>query len=184
MKGYTFHRILKTIRMDNNIMKNQQGVTVYIISERHLYPKVLHLNLTEEEIIEYFQKMPIEDTVNGNAPFNNGHLFIWDKCGFKKVAIEDILFLEASRSYCQIHLAGEKSILVSVPMAETLKYLPEYDFTRIHRGYVVNLKYIEALSGNIITMENGSKLPVGREYRSNVYKSFTFVGTKNRKYTE
>jgi DNA-binding LytR/AlgR family response regulator len=84
------------------------------------------INEAESEIA-FFDTPPDSNTISP-AP---DYLFIWDKCGFIKVALNDILFLEASRSYCQIHLAGGKSILVSIPMSEVLKYLPGKDFIRI-----------------------------------------------------
>lgn len=181
--------------MDNDITKNEEGVTIYILSSLYQPPRVLHVKATEEQLVLYIQSMALAGNDAGVALLSQSdieedisshthkYLLVWDKCGFKKITVNHIVYLEASRSYTYIHLNDGKSILVSVPMSETYKYLPKDDFIRIHRTYVVNLRYVEALIGNTLTMENGSQIPIGREFRSEVYKSFTFVGTKNRKYT-
>ena len=46
--------------------------------------------------------------------------------------------------------------------------LPEADFQRIHRSYIVNLNRIEALHGNMVEVKEKGKmtsLPVGKSYR-------------------
>lgn len=74
-------------------------------------------------------------------------------------------------------------MLVSVPMSEVGKHLCQSNFIRTHRSFIVNLQHIDALVGNMVVMEDGSKLPVSKEYRSIVLRCFTFVGSKSRKYT-
>lgn len=123
-----------------------------------------------------------EEMLNGGRLKNNEYVFIWNKCGFKKVAFNNICFLEAARSYCEIHFNDGKTFLISMSMSETFVFFPKEEFIRVHRSYIINLKYVEELIGNEFTLNTGVKIPVGREYRQTVYQCLLFIGTKNHKY--
>ena len=110
------------------------------------------------------------------------HLFIRSNIGFKKIATETISHLEASGSYCEIHITDGSTMLVSIPLSEVVKMLSPDRFLRIHRGFSINLLHIDTLVGNTLIMVGGKKLPIGREHRKSVIGRFTLVGTKSRKY--
>lgn len=112
----------------------------------------------------------------------SGYVFIWDNYSFKKVSVEEICFLAASRSYCEIHVTNGKRYVVSRPMSEVAAFLPADRFIRVHRSYVLNMHAVETLTGNTFTLTSGEQIPVGREYRQTVYPSLLFIGTKNHKY--
>lgn len=103
--------------------------------------------------------------------------------GFKKIAPNTILYIEASRSYCEVHLTGGTSMVVAVPLSEIVSQLSDDNFIRIHRSFSVNLLHIDSFIGNTLVLETGAALPIGREYRKIVLGRFTLVGTKSRKYT-
>lgn len=109
-------------------------------------------------------------------------LFIRTNIGFKKIATEAISHLEASGSYCEIHITDGSMMLVSIPLSEVVKMLSPDRFLRIHRGFSINLLHIDMLVGNTLIMVGGKKLPIGREHRKSVIGQFTLVGTKSRKY--
>ena len=43
-------------------------------------------------------------------------------------------------------------------------------FLRCHRGYLVNLQYVYAYSRNLIRMDDGTEIPIGRYYQENTWK--------------
>lgn len=53
---------------------------------------------------------------------NNVHVFVMDNFGYRRVSIHDVIYLEASRNYCVIHLVDKSKITVSVPMCEVQEY--------------------------------------------------------------
>uniref|UniRef100_UPI0039E39700 LytR/AlgR family response regulator transcription factor n=1 Tax=Dysgonomonas sp. TaxID=1891233 RepID=UPI0039E39700 len=121
---------------------------------------------------------------NDSSPYSNSnYLFIWQDFGFKKIAINTITHLKASRSYCEIHLTSLPMMLVSVSMSEVGKYLRLTNFIRIHRSFIINLQHVDALVGNMAVMANGSRLSISKEYRSRMLRYFCFVGSKSQKFT-
>jgi DNA-binding LytR/AlgR family response regulator len=57
------------------------------------------------------------------------------------------------------------------------KYLPEHEFVRIHRSYVVNLQMIDSLTRTEVTMDDNAILPIGKTYRQNLFGRFKLLGT-------
>ena len=60
---------------------------------------------------------------------------------------------------------------LSVPISEAERTLGG-GFIRCHRSYIVNLKYVSAVSGDNLTMDSGTKIPVARAARKAVAEAF------------
>lgn len=105
------------------------------------------------------------------------YAFIWRQNDYLKVALDDILWIEATGSYSVIHLADGQSMLVSFHLAVMGKRLPQTDFMRIHRSHIVNMKHVVSLAGN--SLKVGDRLlAIGREYRKNIQERFIFLGVR------
>jgi DNA-binding LytR/AlgR family response regulator len=58
-------------------------------------------------------------------------------------------------------------------MKELEEKLPRDQFIRIHKCFIVSIKYLESLEGNMIEI-CGKKLAVGSSYRNQVEKILKF----------
>jgi len=61
------------------------------------------------------------------------------------IPLNEILYLESSGAYTNIHLVNSRSITSSKNLGKLIQNLPERNFIRIHAKYVVNLSAIEAV---------------------------------------
>lgn len=97
----------------------------------------------------------------GNRP-GADHLFI--KSGPEKIKIRfnDILYIEAAGNYMTFVLPRQR-ILSRLTMQETLAQLPEEQFTRIHRSYIVARDKIDKLERHQAHV-NGTPIPLSRRY--------------------
>lgn len=66
------------------------------------------------------------------------HIFIWQKDCYKKVALNDIVFIKADRSYCEIVTINKERFVLSVPLTDVHSKINDACFMRIHRSYVIN----------------------------------------------
>ena len=85
--------------------------------------------------------------------------------GVSLVAVNDIVRLEADRSYCFIWLSDGERILVSKPLKEFESNLPSESFFRVHTSHLINLEYIKKYvkeDGGYILMNDGSSIPIAR----------------------
>jgi two-component system LytT family response regulator len=98
----------------------------------------------------------------GVAPSAEQHLFI--KTGYEqvKVALDDILYLEASGNYVTFVLPG-RSILSRSTMVEAIAQLPAGRFVRVHRSYVVAVDKIEKVERVQVTVAK-KLIPVSEGY--------------------
>lgn len=94
-----------------------------------------------------------------------GKLVIPSTHGFNVLIIDDIIRLEADGCYTTITNKEGKKTLVSRTLKKFEDTLPKDKFFRTHKSHLVNLKYIKDysnLSGNFVTMTDGSKVEISR----------------------
>lgn len=85
-----------------------------------------------------------------------------------QVQYQDILYLEGLGSYVKFHL-NDQVIITLERLSNYEKSLPQNLFVRIHKSYIVNIKKIEVIEGNMVKI-NGQELPIGSVYKSNLKK--------------
>lgn len=91
------------------------------------------------------------------------HVFVKVDKTLQKVEFDAILFIESDRDYVKVVTEGN-----SFTHLQTLKYwrelLPDSNFARVHKSYIVNIAKVQKIVGNRI--EIGSEIiPVGRHYK-------------------
>ncbi|RZK81700.1 MAG: response regulator transcription factor [Pedobacter sp.] len=91
--------------------------------------------------------------------------YIFVKDGYEqiKVMLTDILYIEASGNYTQIHLADDKRLSTRVTINEMLALLPEKKFIRIHRAYIISTDKIDRYDRQQVIIASAS-IPVGSTY--------------------
>ena len=82
-----------------------------------------------------------------------------------KVYYDDILFLEKDGNYLEICLKDGQRILIRSNMSDVMTIVPESLFQRVHKSYVVNIKAIEVIEVNKLTLMNNHKIPLGASFR-------------------
>lgn len=87
-----------------------------------------------------------------------------------KINFEDIKYIEGQKAYVTFH-TNKKRITALASLKELEEALPEKQFIRIHKSYIVSIREILSLEGNIVEV-NDIKLPVGKIYKNVVLKVF------------
>mgnify|MGYP001517338658 CR=1 FL=1 len=101
-------------------------------------------------------------------------IFIRKNEYLKKIAFNDIMWIEASRSYCYIHLTDKTRMIVTYPMAEIMKKLPPELFIQPHRSYLVNKHLINKFIGNMLYIDEQA-FPISRKFKKQVLEQFSFL---------
>lgn len=85
--------------------------------------------------------------------------------GVEFICPDDIIYVEGENNYSVLHLSDHKKLVVSKTLGHTEEVLNAYSFIRIHKSYLINLKYIKRYiktDGGYVELENGTKLSVSR----------------------
>lgn len=105
--------------------------------------------------------------------FHECSLTLLDGWNAYRIAHKSFLYAESKSHYIDIHLAHqEETIRVRMKFAEMLKRLPESMFVQCHRGFAVNLLYVQKITRKYIELCDGSTIPVGRNYWENTMMRF------------
>ncbi len=80
-----------------------------------------------------------------------------------QVKIADILYLEKDGNYITVFLK-DKKILIRENMGDIFDLVPQADFVRVHKSYVVAVKHISMIEVHQLSI-GGTKIPIGSTYR-------------------
>jgi two-component system LytT family response regulator len=107
-----------------------------------------------------------QDTVIGNS-----HLFIKKKNALKKVALQDIIYIEVEERYCNI-ITSNENYLVALSLTKITEFLDNNTFAKTHRNYIVNTNKISEiiLSENLIVLEGNYKVTLSEKYKDFIHK--------------
>lgn len=93
------------------------------------------------------------------------------------VYVRDILYIESIGHYCRFYLRNRQVPLKQrCTIQECEKYYSVYNFIRVHRSYVINLKYLDILDLNnkkIHLNYCSEYIPLGRKYKEYVDEKYT-----------
>lgn len=169
------------------IIKNEIHTKLIVIEENTEEITVIRLDIDKKQLLDFINcHLSAVNVPAGTATDlpvarkYEDYVFIRKGSGYKKVAVKDIVYLEAARNYCDIHLAGGICLNVSMPMNEVYEYLNPEHFKRVHRSFVVHLEHVDTYIGNMLVMSGGKEIVVGREYREAVSKEFICIGSRKR----
>ncbi|MFD2200708.1 LytR/AlgR family response regulator transcription factor [Shivajiella indica] len=121
---------------------------------------------------------------NGNGVLNSENkllikdaIFIRNKGNLVKVKFKDIFWLKGDGNYTTLvtrsHVFSLRNILKEF---ETV--LPEDDFLRIHKSYIVRINEINTINPREVTVGK-DVIPVGRTYFQNLINGINKLGTGN-----
>lgn len=106
------------------------------------------------------------------------HAFIWHTNEYKHIALDEIMWIEAKGSYCDIHATGERKFTLSFPLARIEERLPK-QFIRIQRSYLVNINHVKSLIGHSLLIGK-QVLKIGGNYKDKVLNMFIFLGVRKQ----
>jgi two-component system LytT family response regulator len=81
------------------------------------------------------------------------------------IEVDDIVSLQADSNYTIIHLKDMQKMVISKTLKEFEDLLDEAHFARIHKSYIVNLRYIReycTTDGGIVKMSDGNQWSISR----------------------
>ncbi len=99
--------------------------------------------------------------------YANNSFFVKKDSRFVKVNFQDILWIEALDNYVIIKTSSKEQFILHSSMKDIESKLPQLNFARVHRSYIVQLEKITALEENACIID-GNRIPIGKSYKDNV----------------
>ncbi|MBB5395211.1 LytTR family DNA-binding domain-containing protein [Mucilaginibacter sp. AK015] len=114
------------------------------------------------------ERMAIKQIPLPEAAHQPDYLFIRQDNRLVRVAHDQILYLQAERDFSSVYLK-ETRLFAGMHLKLFEDILPPGQFLRVHRSYIVNLKAIRAIKGNMIELEN-AEVPIGTSNREELFQ--------------
>ena len=117
------------------------------------------------------EKKPEPASNYNQTDFHEDYIIIRADRKYYKINYDDLIFVEGQKAYVTFHSEGKKNVTALASLRELEEKLPEKKFIRIHKSYIVSVKKIDSLEGNMIEI-SGEKLPVGKSFKPKVAELF------------
>ena len=99
----------------------------------------------------------------------NDYIFIKADYENVKVNLEEIKYIQGLKDYLKVHVDGtNKPILTLMSFKELLSKLPEKNFVRIHRSFVINVPFVKTIQKNKVVIDD-IRIPIGESYKEEFY---------------
>ncbi len=100
-------------------------------------------------------------------------VFVKDNGILKRIAIDDILFLEAMGDYVKVH-TPQKFHVVHATLKSIEEKLPSSKFLRVHRSFIVAINKIDYIQEGTISIVK-TTIPVADTHKSNLNKRLNLL---------
>ena len=109
-------------------------------------------------------------------------IFVKTEYRLQQIDLDKITYIEGLKDYVKIHLNDGSTPVLSLMRLKNIEdTLPNEDFVRVHKSFIVRLTAIEAIERNHILI-GPSRIPIGDTYQTALYQalsgSFLLLGGK------
>ncbi len=85
------------------------------------------------------------------------------------VNTDDIMYCKSDGNYTHVHLSDGNSYMISKTMKVFLSSIPDNFLVKVHKSYVVNIKYVKEYirgDGGELILSNKKNIPVSRAHKN------------------
>ncbi|MCH8331327.1 MAG: LytTR family transcriptional regulator [Bacteroidetes bacterium] len=108
---------------------------------------------------------------------SNGHqisqIFVRSNSNLVKIDLKDILWIEAQGNYLSIKTMNDR-YLIHGTLKNLNEKLPDAEFIRIHRSFIISVNKIDSINGKSI-MINEHSIPISNSNRQQLLKCLTIL---------
>ncbi len=93
-------------------------------------------------------------------------LFVKSEYKILRIKLSHIRYIEGMREYIRIHIENQKAVMALMSMKKMEAFLPQKQFMRVHRSYIVNLEKVNAIERNRILFDPDVRIPISEQYKA------------------
>jgi DNA-binding LytR/AlgR family response regulator len=98
-----------------------------------------------------------------------GFIMIKSNKKLYKVALTDLKYIQSMGDFVKVH-TGEKVFISSETLKNISSQLPEKQFIRIHKSYIISLEAVKYIEGNQVKIDD-EYLPIGLTYKEDLLRA-------------
>jgi DNA-binding LytR/AlgR family response regulator len=156
--------IFTTAKKDYAVEAFELNVVDYLVKPIALPRFKQAIEKAQETLDSNKQEVKVEE---------QGFVFVKDNGILKRIAIDDILFLEAMGDYVKVH-TPQKFHVVHATLKSIEEKLPSSKFIRVHRSYIVAINKIDYIQEGTISIGK-TTIPVADTHKANLNKRLNLL---------
>lgn len=160
------------------------------IRARFPQTKIVYVSECESRVFESFAVQPLGFVRKSNffndisgvvdlyiktteAEKDTSHVEFQTRTSLISLQLNQMRYIEGSRNYQLVHMADRKEpVEVRMTLEKLEELLLPHGFIRIHKGFLVNHRYIQRIDAAALTLLDGQELPIGRNRVSEVKAAY------------
>lgn len=150
--------IFTTAYRDYAIESYELGVVDYLLKP-FSFDRFNKAILRAEEILQ--SKLSI-------AQVEPAFIFVKSEYKLVKILFDEILYAESMDDYIRIHLKDSRPVITLMSMKSIETRLPQQQFRRIHRKFLVSINKIKTIQSKKIVLDSDIEIPIGDTYQSSI----------------
>ncbi len=124
------------------------------------------LPLTPLRLLKSIGKLNANKSILTGSVSQN-HIFIKINKTFVKLLLKDLLYIKALSDYVKINTSKNDVYIVHSTMKAMLDKLPENEFIRVHKSYIVRMDSIHQIGSKEVAIDHIT-IPISRSYRQSL----------------
>ncbi len=157
MPGMNGVELAKRVRLDSSVIQIIFITGYYEYFGDGFDVSALHYLLKP---VDEKKLCPVLDRAAGNLSHRQRTVLVAHGEGSVKVALSDIVYVEAENVYVAVHTMEEK-YRMRMALGKFAQLLDE-TFFKVHRSFLVNLNHVVGITRTEVTMANGDRVPLSR----------------------
>ncbi len=128
--------------------------------------------ISYDRFVKAINKFLSLESVNSGEPDKAKYIYLNVNKKVHKILIHEIVYVESIKDYLTVHtLSGDIVAKHTISAFELM--LPENEFMRIHRSYIVSIGKIKGFNAHNIDI-GGKELPIGPNYQAQVFEKLKY----------
>jgi two-component system, LytTR family, response regulator len=131
--------------------------------------------ISPDRFLKSVQKAKDTHKQKNPAPKQDEPTYIFVKAEYQtvKIQLHDIMYIEGLKDYVKIYTRSQGMIMTLMNLKGIHSRLPQNEFIRVHRSFIVPLSSIEKIDRSRIVIKD-KRIPIGESYKDEFNKLITF----------
>lgn len=158
-QSQTQHRLIFTTAYSEFALDGYKVDAIDYLLKPFVFEEFFNAASKARKHIEHYQQNEIE------AHENAAYIFVKVDATMDKINLNEIVYVEGFKDYIKIHLQDRAQPILSLMSLKKMeRLLPQSNFLRIHRSYIISLSQVTNLTKKSVKVGN-KFLSVGENYK-------------------
>lgn len=157
-------RVILTTAYDQYALKGYElSVSDYLLKPISFQRFLKAVDKIHDQVVPSMKPPEDEGMLSHAGQKADDFFFVKTEYRIEKINFDEILFIEGMKDYLRIWTTTKK-VMTLQSFQNILSHLPDDNFVRVHKSWVVSIRMIDSIHKNRIVIRD-QEIPVGESYK-------------------